>query len=417
MNVDRDLPAALRPLAGDPVADAARVLAALPAGPPPGGGPSARPWLPWTLLAVGLLAGVGIGRVVSGPAGNAQPMTPTNATGDKPDRDTKPDKTVKPDKPDKPDKSAPQPGPGMADYRDMLQVMAFGPIEVDEPGSGVQALDRGEWHTALGTLFRTGRGQAGIYAYANDARARLDRDTVARISPDLVQIEFGRAWVDTGDMTATVRVECGRVRLALESGAGGVFTKSPSGVRALALRGKVVLRTDTETLVLREHESVFVDADRGPEAVEKVPFVAPATAWMIPMIEMSSDPREMPARVQDVIAAYEQGEFRAAARREILKLGSRCVWLLADIVDRNASRDVEFAHATAELIAQLVDFRTARYVLPLLLQDDAELRVIVFRGVRAATSTDAGTDEQFWQRASKSERQPAIERWQEELSR
>src|SRR5580765_4345302 len=70
VNLDRDLRDALRPLAGDPVADAARVLAALPPGGPlppqyPWRYPWRHPWLPWTLLGLGLALGAGAYAVLS----------------------------------------------------------------------------------------------------------------------------------------------------------------------------------------------------------------------------------------------------------------------------------------------------------------------------------------------------------------
>lgn len=58
---DRDLAAALAPLAGDPKADRERLLAALPKGPPPV--PPANPWGPVLLgIALGFLLGYFTGR-------------------------------------------------------------------------------------------------------------------------------------------------------------------------------------------------------------------------------------------------------------------------------------------------------------------------------------------------------------------
>ncbi|MGE3174548.1 MAG: hypothetical protein AB7O97_18095 [Planctomycetota bacterium] len=422
MNVDRDLPDALRPLRGDPVADAARVLAALPPGPPAGAprDPGGRPWLPWALLGLGLLAGGAVGYALGGGAAapaesterpDARPPEPSEQPAKEPEPTKEPDKEKEPDK-------QPQPVPfERAEMREMLYVMAFGPIDVDEPGFGAQGLARGEWRTKLGSQFRTGPSQAGVYVYANDARMRIDRETAVRIAADRVQLEFGRAWVDTGDMSATLRVECDGVTAALETPSGAQFTRGPSGVQVLALRGKVSVRADGTALLLKEHQSVFVDADMGAQPVEDVAFTAPATSWMTDMIVAGTDPNELRTRVERVIAAYEDGAHRDAARREILKLGARCVWMLADSIERRAGDDPAYARDAAALAMQLVDFGAARHALPLLRLDDVELRALVFRGVRDATGTDGGTDEAFWREAELPRRQRAIEHWIDELNR
>lgn len=129
------------------------------------------------------------------------------------------------------------------------------------------------------------------------------------------------------------------------------------------------------------------------------------------------DRTELNERVKEVFAAYEEGTNRDAARRELLKLGERCVWLLADSVERSLARNRDYALETAQLIGRLVTYRTAAYVLPLLLQDDAELRAIVLQAVRDATGTDGGQEPGFWRNASREQRRVAVDAWRRELSR
>lgn len=420
MNLDRDLRDALRPLGGDPIADAARVLAALPPGPPAGpptGAPQAprgpaRPWLPWTLLAVGSLGGFALGRAFApaDPAAVAPPVTTPNLPVPTQGQPIQPPEQPK----DPPDKPAIDVG-FVGAASDHLTVMAFGELAVDEPKSGHQELDPGSWMTELGTRFTT-QGQAGIYVNANDVRIRLDVATTARVDVDRIDFEAGRLWVDTGQRQARVQVGFGDAKLVFVD-AAGIVTRDPTGVHVTGLSGTIEIDTPSDRARVAAHERLTIAADGGVGPRTKVPFLPTATSWMTTMIASGLDQRELDDRVQTVFAAYEQGEFRAAARREILALGSRCVWLLADSVERRFAADHDYALQTVDLLGRLVEFRSAPYVLSLLLLDDADLRERVFAALRDATDTDAGTDAAFWRDASLDARRAAIERWRAELTR
>ncbi len=406
MNFDRDLADALRPLAGDPVADAARVLAALPAAPaePP---PRARHapwthWLPWTLLLVGALVGIGIDRLLT--PGSSAPAAPPEV------KDAEPP----PPTPDMAPNQGFLSGPSKSDHQ--LLVMAFGPLDIDEPGLGVQHLEEGQWQTALGTSFKTANSQVGLYTYANDARVRLDRNCEASIDVDRVTLDFGRIWIDTGQRDATIRVICGGTRVTFVD-SSGTLARVPSGVEIVALRGSIDVVTPLDTVRVAAHERLQVDANGAPQAAVKVPLLASATSWMTRMIEESTDRRELTDRVREVFDAYEQDTARDEARRELLKLGARCVWLLADSIDRRLADDRAYALDATQVLAAIVDYRTATFALPLLLQDDAELRELVFRAVARATGTDGATDAPFWRDAPREQRLAAIDRWRNQLLR
>jgi len=420
VNIDRDLRDALSPLSGDPVADAQAVLARLPGGGGPNGAPQ-KPWLPWTLLGLGLLGGFVAGRWSSGAVDDTSAGTGSVAGSDGQRGPAGGEAAAggagagQPavDPPGGEPREPKQPPP--IEPVDHLGVMAFGPIEVDEPTEGRSRLEPGEWLTAFGTQFVTGDGQAGVYLYADDSSVRIDRDTIARVRPGSVVLDVGRMAVDAGGRGIRWHVEvAGGITATVER--RGMFSSAPSGVDVVSLAGTVDVRVAGRSVRLGDGERVFIVPDGGITERGKVEFLPAATSWMTTMIEMGRDTSELQKRVTEVVAAYEDGRYRDLARREILRLGSRCTWLLADSVERRLSVDRDYALDAAQLIARLVDFRTAQYALPLLAQEDEQVRLIVFDGIRGATGTDADTDADFWQVADREQRRAAIQRWRYQLT-
>lgn len=418
MNLDRDLRDALRPLAGDPVADAARVLAALP---PAGPVPPQHPWLPWTLLGLGLALGAGAYAVLSrlgAPATISATEDPKPAQAPKPAEAAPPGPVTQGPVTKNNDRS---PSPGVAsgmerENASMLLVMAFGELDVDEPVEGKQHLAPGDYRVRVDSSFATKDALAGIYAYANDAALRLDRQTIARCSPEEVQLEEGRVWIASGMRGGTIRIELGDAKAVLHAGKV-MCSREPTGSSILALAGKVeVLTPQRGTLTLAAHERLAIDV-RGPQPVEKVAFLGGVTSWMTPMIEMSSDPEEIAERVDEMLDAFEQGDHREEAARELMKLGPRCTPVLVKAVEKALPRDRALAIETARLLGRLIDYRRSVFALALLRLDDAELRVVVFDAICRATDTDSATDAEFWRNASAQNREGAIQRWTKQLQR
>jgi hypothetical protein len=270
--------------------------------------------------------------------------------------------------------------------------------------------------TLLGTRFTTGdESQVGAYVFANDARYRLDRDSAATLDTETVRLASGRLWLECGDHDVTIQVE---TALAITHVAAGsaIVTSSRDTLEVLALQGGVTVRTARgETVQVQSGHRVLIDADRGASVPEEVPFLGELTSWMTTMIIQSSDPKELEYRVDEMVRAWDKGVFRDAARRELQRLGPSCVWQLADSAQKRAARDPAYALATAQLIAQILDYRSAPYALPLLELDDVELRLVVFRAVRDRTGTTGGTNEAFWRDAGLDRRREGIRDWQKEL--
>jgi len=351
-------------------------------------------------LGLGLVLGGIAGAWGAGAfAGGATPTvaTPTNTPIDPP---------VDPAK----EKERPSVSPPMQDDPEAMLVMAFGELEVDEPKDGVQHLKPGPWTLRVGSTFTTGDSLAGIYAYANDVGVRLDRDSKARVLPNDVQLLRGQAWIYCGQRGETVRVEVGDTIVQVIAGAA-ICNRACDPPAIVALDGKVTVRSARgELLTLAPKERALLDDGRGARK-EPMPFVASAMAWMTPMIRQSTDPEELPTLIRELIAAFEQGEYRDEARAQLLQIGSQCVPAVSESIERLTATDRRTALAAATLLAHVVDFGYAKYAIQLLLLDDADVRAAVFTGLRDRTEQDNGTDETFWRTASEPNRKAAVERW------
>lgn len=399
MNLDRELREALQPLAGDPVADAMRVLAALPPVPPPAPAPPRRipPW--WLLggIVLGLTAGLGLGFALSpGPPDPAQ-----QAENEKILQEQKAKEAAAKGK-------AP---PGMpSDSRQWLDVTAFGAIAIDEPGEGKQELKPGQYMTKLGTTFTSNDALVGVYVFVNDARVRLDRRTVAEVQPDLVVLRSGRLWLSNLDRPAevTLRTDYGEVRapaavLQLEV--------LEHGVRVSCLDGLAQVVSPAGQLRLQGGRQVEFGRG-GPGEIGALPFAGTITNWMTPMVLMQRDDSELRARVGQMLQAYLEGTHRDPAEAELRRLGGHCVPRLFEAIEAMAASALR--ERTARLLAEVADYGHAVWLVALLERGDAATRAIAFTGL--VRITGAGVeDETFWRDAGDAEREAAAARWRERL--
>lgn len=414
-SLDRDLREALEQLAGDPIADAQLVLESLP---PPGPAPEppgrGLPPLGWWMLGAGLLLGFGAGALMA-PGGTAA-LPPAGLTPPKvesPKQDKPDDNKPKPDDNKQPDK----PPPGWPMESEGIAMMAFAPMAIDEPGAGHQEIEARPYRVADGTTFITRNGPAGLYIVQNDVRVRLDVMTRARVQASEVQLEQGRAWIDSGTRLTEIKITTDLVASRLESGSA-TFTREANGVAVIAVTGTVSMRTPQgEAARLDPRQQAWVDAERGISSITQVPFLGTATSWMTRMILQEQDDTELRTRVKEMVAAYEDGAHRQAAEREIRKLGSHCVPLLAYGIGRQLGHGDDYARQAAHLVAQTVDFLRAGYVLPLLYNDDGEVRVSAFDGLRRAVGQDLGQTEESWRQATPGQRTAGAEAWELALAK
>src|SRR5262249_21356474 len=152
-------------------------------------------WLPWTMLALGFAGGLALDHLMPRPQQPLKAMS-TEPVNKEPDNPKLVPGTISPasqtNKP--PDRPSNPTAPTPMVPTD-LTVTSFGTWEVDEPGFGHQELEPGAYQFALDSVFRTTKGQIGVYVMANDARVRIDLGTAARVGADHVALEFGRIFV------------------------------------------------------------------------------------------------------------------------------------------------------------------------------------------------------------------------------
>jgi hypothetical protein len=436
MSLDRDLHDALQPLAGDPVADAMAVLAALPplvplpraplpqaplpqAPLPPDGGPEAPPSPPaprprhrnpriptgrglppqvfWWLagaLALGLALGVGLTMALGGnPAPNAiEPPT----------KDAPPD--VPP--PVVPDVKKPQP---MASEQLDLMLMAFGDLAVDEPGKGRQKLAPGPYTVLLGSLFETGDSLAGIYVYQNDLRVRLDRGTAAIVEPEMVTLVRGRLWFSNLARPADVRVRTDFGDVQADA-ASVVLERRESSLWVACLEGQLAVQNGAGAKLRLQAGQQVELLRNGPVAeVQKIPFAGSVTSWMTRMILLQQDDTELRNRIAEMRDAFLQEPYRDAAELELRRLGSVIVPTLFAMRDQVAA-DPDLHRRALALMLDVADFTSVDKLFGMLEVADGETRVQVFHALTRITGDPVG-DQDLWRDGSAEARAQALRDW------
>lgn len=403
MNLDRDLREALAPLAGDPASDAARVMAALP--PPVVSPPQkpirrrpvdaangGRPWLVFVgIAAVALAVGVAVGAWWSSSA------APVDKPKEEPPRE-------QPKTEDKP--------PPMSES-EMMMLMAFGALDVDEPGVGAQELQAGGYALALGSHLQTGEGPAGLYVYANDARVRLDRDTKAMVAADVLELEGGRAWFSTVTRPTPFSLRSGKV---VVEGLGVELQVERRGddLQILCLQGQAqVLAPPAPKVAIVAMQTTRVGADGVIAPPTSVGFAGEQTAWMVPMIRQQQDERELVDRIEVMVKAFAQATYRAQAAIELRRIGSRAVpQLFKAMLQRGVPADEQ--RQAAALIADLAEYSQTPWLFALLENDAGEVRAEGFRAL-ARVGTVVMDDEEFWRSAPQEERERSLARWRARL--
>ncbi|MCA8964377.1 MAG: HEAT repeat domain-containing protein [Planctomycetes bacterium] len=419
MNLDRDLREALAPLAGDPAADAARVMASLPplpAAPLPDGQdaspesprqprrrqpvPDKSSGWPLSFVAAAVLGGLAIG-VVAGVWWEASHVPQVAAPG--------PEKEKDGEQKDEPKKEEPKPPVMPTREQDLMMLMAFAPLEIDEPGVGVQQLEPGGFATRLGTVVRTGEGGAGLYVYANDARVRLDHQSAAMVDLDKVELDAGRVWLSTLTRPAPFEIRAGAVRI--ESKAVEVqVQRLGAEVDVLCLQGALQVRSgEGPARGVEAMQRVSVSADGTIAAPEPIGFAGAVTAWMVPMVKQQQDETELNHRIAMMVEEFQKGTYRPEAALELRRFGSRAVpYVYKAMVHRGVPDDEQ--RQAAELIGSIAEYSQVPWLFALLENDAPEVRVAAFRAL-VRVGAPRVDDEAFWREAPASERERSLARW------
>lgn len=397
MNLDRDLRDALEPFGSDPVADARRVLAALPDGAPVGGGPAPKglPLLAWWLLAgaltIGLAAGYLLGRATETPV-PASPGHPKENPAENPTENPK-------DKPKDP----------REDMQGSLMLMAFGEVTVNEPKQSREVLAPNQYYVAIGTIFETAESMAGIYIFANDARVRLAQETVATVDVDRVALRGGRVWISNITRPAPLRIEAELATIQADAAVMQV-ERYGNGVTVIVLDGSATVRASGGgTRRVDAGKQLQIDAQGTAAAVVDAPFFGMVTSWMTHMVLQQQDETELRARIDQMTNAFIEGTHRDAAAKELRRLGPKIVPRLYKALDQ-VGVDRELRHRTADLIARQSDYLHHEWLLAMLERGDEETRAVAFHAIVRVSETEVG-DEAFWRAASSTDRAVELQRW------
>ncbi|MCB9889501.1 MAG: FecR domain-containing protein [Planctomycetes bacterium] len=386
MSEHRDLRDALAPLAGDPVADAGRVLAALPELQPA----AVRPARPMRLVAaaagVALVVGAGVGWWL----GRALPPAAPTAGWPSPTKET----------------------PGGRDPRNYgFEFFGFGTVQVLEPGTPPQELQN-RWGLAYGSVLRTGKSHAGLLL-RDDVQVRLDIGTHAEVvAPRSLVLQTGQMWLAARDAPQLVVVKTPSGLVDVERAVAMIEVRD-GRVRVTCLQGQVRVRPrGAAAQRLAVGEQVAVDA--GGQQVEscRPEFLDGISSWMTEMIVEQVDTRERDQRATRMVEAYLDGRFRKEARRELFRLGPAAVPALAGALRDHPELPPELARETARMVCSMATTRTKRPLFELLYSADPEVRVLVARRIGEVTDVPYPGGVEFWRGASDPKvRQSAVLEW------
>jgi FecR protein len=397
MNIDgMDLRDALDPLAGDPVRDAAMVLAGMP-----------KPGLPpitWWLLAAGVLVGLGAGPWLFGGDASRTDLPVVVQDKDKPD---KPDER----KEDEKRKIDIQP----IEKEDRIWFYGTDSVTVIHPDKTRHTL-KGDHALAMGCSFETGSSLAGMLL-EYDVQLRLGSNTIAHVSkPSRISLTQGQLWLYTGETPdGMVVVDTAVAGVDVIGGSANVSLTS-GRLTVVCLSGRVEIHPkqgDREPIDLVPDTMGTVSPD-GRDGPAKVPFVEPYTTWMTRLLLQQLDSNELEARIAKMVDAYFGREHREAARSELRRIGARCIPAIVERYRRGRNVSPKFARATAEMVGAMAESGTKKWVFDLLYDADPEIRVTAYKSAYRITGVNAGTGDKFWRREDNAkERAKVIGEWWE----
>jgi hypothetical protein len=389
---DDDLRRALAPLAGDPAADAARVLRALAREPIPETPPPA-PRLPWWVpfgfgaaAAAGLLAGLLLARRTT-----PEPVPPIQPP------DQPPVEVVKDPKSQLGARLLVAMGPSFylrGQEKQKLEVGGLVPVGYT---IATDAYSKAAFHLPCGSILYVNRDTRLSLSAPRELslqRGQLFLEATRAEKGVSVHSELGHVVI--GSRSADVRVETEAMYVVSLSDDVLVFSRDglqrkPGSMRMVEVRDGLI---------------------RDPK------WVSPGTyEWTFEMFAATMPDEGVTYLVNELVASLQRFDDPDLMLAEIKSFGARALPHLRRHLDELKGKEEKVRGSIAGAIAEVADPQDLRSLLDLLADENPEVRVRIFQAVNRLTYIDLKTAPQFWREAPEDERQTAIERLRKELFR
>ncbi len=394
---DAELRRALAPLAGDPVADMERVMAALPVPMAPSrGGPLSRlaPWI-GLATAAGLVVGFLAARLMA-PA--IPESVPPHPTGDP--------QIVAQASPDAPARL----------------VVRRGKVFV-ETDDGPKALDVGD-RVAVDEFFvAEKREESWGPMWANTALLSFPDKVEVRILGGTKMAVGGPRSLTLvrGEVCVVVPETAGPFRVVTNdgdvSGRGSTFQVASGGdgdVVVVAFEGAARFEDLTGASYEVPGRRVLRVVDGMVEEPEAIDLVWSYAAWQAQMLYLCSERREEAlSRAMELVEGLADPKLAATCERALRgagMLGEEA--LMVGLVELAPQRE-SLRRRAALLLSDVGSLMSIRYHLGMLTEEDPDLRVAGFRAFERTTGIDTGLEPGFWREAPPAERFGQVQRLRE----
>jgi ferric-dicitrate binding protein FerR (iron transport regulator) len=368
---DEDLAAALAPIAGDPVRDAARVLAALPA-------PKRSPYRLLLATAAGVLVGFVADALLRGGA--------STATGDGP---------------------TPR-----GDGRQAVLAFATDHVQL-VTDSGTEHLTSGA-EIPYEHFVGTDKASA-IVRLPHEVELRINHSTRLSLHGSrAVALTAGELWlrvpssaglfkIDTEEGT----IETRGASLALVSGDNRVSLAVLDGeARFRGLAGEERALTTGQAC-----ESI----ERMLGAPHEAGFAWRHVSWQRELLLQSGRFEDALPYLYPLVASLEHDSIGPEAELELRRSGMLGAIAIGRFVFDRVMAPSAFHRRCVSLLCDIASVESLGYVLGALQSEDPESRVIAAEAVERLTAVPSGKDLEFWRVATKADRYDVLQSWREKL--
>ncbi len=397
---DDDLRRALAPLAGDPAADAARVLTALLDEPPPQRPRSTRPPWPWLLLTLAAAAaGLLLGMLLRGePAQQQQPAEPPQQQ--------------QPPPPPPPPEPPPEPPP-------LATLIAhLGPVD-RLTGTGLDE-QREELLAGAPLLpeatFATRETTQAVLRLRDGTKLHVDAATRLRLTaPDRIELVAGRILVGARSeppATLTVHAEPGEVRI---EGADAEVSFERATLSVYSFGPRVLLRNQEglERLVRPHNRAWIVDGMLRDGRYTVGP--SQTRAWTLPLLAITGEQSEIDRVVEEeIISVAVEMRMADVAFRPLHLLGQRALPAVFAYLQRTSGATDEVRAGIAGATILLASRQHLPALFELLADQDPAVRAVAHYAI-IEVAGGMEYDDKFWREAPPEQRAERLAEWRKRV--